>query len=76
MPYRCLTPKGLDNVLVAGRCISCDRSILASVRIMPACLTTGQAAGAAAVLANGGDVHKVDADALRAVLRRAGAYFK
>ena len=76
VPYRCLTPKGLDNMLVAGRCISCDRSILASVRIMPACLTTGQAAGAAAVLANGGDVHKVDADALRAVLRRAGAYFK
>ena len=76
VPYRCLTPKGLDNVLVAGRCISSDRAILASVRIMPACLTTGQAAGAAAVLAGGGDVHQIDADALRDILRKAGAYFK
>lgn len=76
VPYRCLTPKGLDNVLTAGRCISTDRAVLASVRIMPACLTTGQAAGAAAALANGGDVHKVDTDALRSSLKKAGAYFK
>lgn len=48
IPYRCLTPKGLDNVLVAGRCISSDRKIQGSIRVMPGCYITGQAAGLAA----------------------------
>lgn len=76
VPYRCLTPKGLDNVLVAGRCVSCDRPIQASVRIMPAALTTGQAAGAAAVLANGADVHSIDTDKLRRILKEANVFIK
>ena len=76
VPYRCLTPKGLDNVLVAGRCISCDRPVQASVRIMPAALTTGQAAGAAAVIANGGNVHSIDTQKLRKVLINANVYIK
>ena len=48
IPYRTLTPKGIDNILVAGKCISCDRYILGSVRVMPGCFITGQAAGTAA----------------------------
>lgn len=76
VPYRTLTPKGLYNVLVAGRCISCDRPVQASVRIMPAALATGQAAGAAAVLANGADVHSVDTAKLREVLIKANMYIK
>lgn len=51
IPYRTLTPRGLDNVLVAGRCISADRAIQGSVRVMPGCYITGQAAGMAAALA-------------------------
>lgn len=51
IPYRTLTPKGLSNVLVAGRCISTDRSMQASIRVMPGCFITGQAAGVAASLA-------------------------
>jgi len=51
IPYRALTPKGLDNVLVAGRCISTDRYVHGSIRVMPGCMITGQAAGAAAALA-------------------------
>ena len=47
IPYRCLTPAGLDNVLVAGRCISCDRYIQGSVRVMPGCFITGQHGGRA-----------------------------
>lgn len=51
IPYRILTPKGLCNVLVAGRCVCSDRYIQGSVRVMPGCYITGQAAGAAASLA-------------------------
>jgi hypothetical protein len=76
IPYRCLTPRSLNNVLVAGRSISCDRPVQGSVRVMPVCLTTGEAAGTAAALAaaNQGDVHSVDGASLRAKLLNNGAY--
>jgi len=77
MPYRCLTPKGLPNVLVAGRCISTERPLNGSVRIMACCLTTGEAAGLAAALAAAADrhdVHAVDATELRRRLHAHGAY--
>jgi hypothetical protein len=77
IPYRCLTPKGLADVLVAGRCISTDRPVQGSTRPMPVCLTMGEAAGIAASLAARApapDVHKVDTQALRARLRECGAY--
>ncbi len=51
IPYRCLLPKGLDNVLVAGRCVSVDRYMQGSIRVQPGCYITGQAAGMAAALA-------------------------
>lgn len=50
IPYRILTPVGLDNTLMAGRCISCDRYLMGSVRVMPGCYITGQAVGMAAYL--------------------------
>ncbi len=50
IPYRCLIPKGLNNLLVAGRCISVERKVLASTRVMPNCLATGEAAGIAAAI--------------------------
>lgn len=76
IPYRCLTPKGLANVLVAGRSISCERSVQGSVRVMPACLAMGEAAGVAAAMAAaaGGDVRQVCTDRLRARLRETGGY--
>lgn len=77
IPYRCLTPRGLRNVLVAGRCISTDRAVNGSVRVMPVCLVTGQAAGLAAALSAGmspPDVHAVDTHNLRTRLRAEGAY--
>lgn len=72
IPYRCLTPKGLRNVLVAGRAVSCDRQVLGSVRVMPVCLSMGEAAGMAAAHAGtmpSRDVHAVDVKRLRARLR-------
>ncbi len=57
IPYRCLVPQKLTNVLVAGRCISADRYMQSSVRVMPACYITGQAAGTAAALAAENDTN-------------------
>jgi glycine/D-amino acid oxidase-like deaminating enzyme len=77
IPYRCLTPAGLRNVLVAGRSISCERIVQGSVRVMPVCLAMGEAAGIAAAFAlrtPDFDVHRVDTDELRDRLRGYGAY--
>ncbi len=76
VPYRCLTPRGIDNVLVAGRCISTDRQVNGSVRIMACCLNTGEAAGIAAAMTalDCGNVHSVDSNELRKRLKKHGAY--
>ena len=75
IPYRCLTPKGLKNVLTAGRCISTDEEAFGSLRVMPPCLVTGEAAGMAAVHAiKQNDVHKIDTDYLRKRLKEEGQY--
>ena len=47
-PYRCLVPKAVDNLLVAGRCASATHLGFASGRGMGECLGMGQAAGVAA----------------------------
>jgi ribulose 1,5-bisphosphate synthetase/thiazole synthase len=77
IPYRCLTPKGLKNVLTAGRCISTDEEAFGSLRVMPPCLVTGEAAGMAAVHAlrqSKGDVHGIDVRFLRKRLKEEGQY--
>ena len=51
IPYRILLPKGIDNLLVAGRCASSDHEAQGSFRGCPGCMVTGQAAGTAAALA-------------------------
>ncbi len=77
IPYRCLTPKTLTNVLVAGRSISCEQQVQGSVRVMPVCLCMGEAAGLAAglmVKQAVSDVHQVDVAFLRSRLKEEGAY--
>ena len=77
IPYRCLTPKKLKNVLVAGRCISTDDQSFGSLRVMPVCLVTGEAAGMAAALtavqANN-NIHNIDVHYLRKRLKEEGQY--
>jgi hypothetical protein len=51
VPYRCLLPKGVNNLWVAGRAASSDRVVQGSLRVMPNCFAMGQAAGTAAYLA-------------------------
>lgn len=71
LPYRMLVPSGADNLLAAGRCVSCDREVLAAIRVMPPCFGMGQAAGNAAVLAleTGADPAKINTEELRRRLR-------
>ena len=78
IPYRSLIPVSFDNVLVAGRCMGTDRQMEASIRVMPGCYITGQAAGTAAALAvaNRGEVRRVSPLALQSALVEAGAYMR
>jgi len=75
IPYRSLVPRALSNVLVAGRCISADRFLQGSVRTMPGCYITGQAAGLAAAMAaeKGTDTRGVDVAELQQRLAAMGA---
>jgi 2-polyprenyl-6-methoxyphenol hydroxylase-like FAD-dependent oxidoreductase len=50
IPYRCLVPQNVDNLLVAGRCISTTHEAHASTRVSPNCMAFGQAAGTAAAI--------------------------
>lgn len=61
IPYRCLTPLGLSNLLTAGRCISGSHRAHASYRVMRICMAIGNAAGlAAADTCRTGDTRKVN----------------
>ncbi|KAL6066903.1 Invasion protein IbeA [Balamuthia mandrillaris] len=50
VPLGCLVPKGVDNLLVAGRCVAGDRVSHAATRNMMCCTVTGQGAGVAAAV--------------------------
>ncbi len=51
IPLRALLPRGVDGLLVAGRCLSGTHEAHSSYRVMPIVMATGQAAGACAALA-------------------------
>jgi len=75
IPYRCLVPKTTRNLLAAGRCISTTHEALATTRLTPSCMATGQAAGTAAALAVLANVPPGDVDIpqLRDALRQGKA---
>ncbi len=75
IPYRCLVPKGVDGLLVSGRCISATHEGMAGARVMGTCMAIGQAAGTAAALAVRGDIspREVNVEELRRMLRADGA---
>jgi hypothetical protein len=50
IPWRCLLPRGVDGLVVAGRCLSATHDAHASVRSMGQCMAMGQAAGTGAAL--------------------------
>ncbi|MBI4504014.1 MAG: FAD-dependent oxidoreductase [Chloroflexi bacterium] len=76
IPYRCLLPRRVANLLAAGRCISVDHRVHQATKEIPACMATGQAAGVAAALAAASPdaaVGAVDVAELRRMLLTQGA---
>ncbi len=75
IPYRCLCPRGFDNLLVAGRPISATHQAHSSVRVMSIAAAVGEAAGTAAAMcvAQGQSVAAVDVATLRKRLLERGA---
>lgn len=67
VPFRCLVPQQVENLLIAGRCLSATHEALASVRMMPSCMAMGQAVGIAAAqaLADKVAVRHIDVEQLR-----------
>ncbi|RFA16746.1 hypothetical protein B7R22_02440 [Subtercola boreus] len=70
IPFGTLLPVSVNNLLVAGRCLSATHDAHASVRSIAQCMAMGQAAGTAAALASrsGVCVRVVDRTALREIL--------
>ena len=75
IPYRCLLPKEVDNLLVAGRCSSADHEAQASIRIMPIVCCLGEAAGVGAAVAADAKVKPAEADIrkIQQILQSNGA---
>ena len=63
--YGCLIPQSVDNLMVAGRCISADAVALGSLRIIPTCMALGQAAGVGASLAVKNNVSPKNVDVIQ-----------
>ena len=75
IPYRIMLPRGVENLLTAGRCVSCTHLALGSIRVMVTCIAMGEAAGTAAAMSLEGGVtpRGLDIARLRSRLRGHGA---
>ena len=75
IPYRCLTAKGLSNLLVAGRNLSATHAAQSSARVAATCIAMGEAAGTAATMAlnKQNNIRAVDTSGLREALLHDGA---
>lgn len=74
IPYRCMLPKNVENLIVAGRAIGGDKIAHAATRNMACCAVTGQGAGVAAALSvkAGTDFGDVDIPAVQKELEAQG----
>lgn len=74
IPYRCLVAKQIDNLLVAGRCISVTHEAFGCTRGTVQCMITGEAAGASAAICVKQDIkpRALDTDELRKKLKSQG----
>jgi hypothetical protein len=75
IPLRCLLPRKVEGMLVAGRCISGTHEAHSSYRVMPIVMATGQAAGVCAAIAAQNNVspRRVSVGAVQKELARQGA---
>jgi len=76
LPYRMLLPRGVRNLMVAGRCASMTHEGQSAARVSGGCFVMGQAAGTAGHLALAAGCHVADIqiDELQRVLQRDGVY--
>ncbi len=76
VPYRCLVPLKVENLLLAGRNLSADSVAAGAVRVMPPAMAMGHAAGVAAALClrNGQTPRTVDAQEVRKELLAQNAF--
>lgn len=76
VPYRSLLVQGVDNLLVAGRCISATHEALASTRVIAPSMAQGEAAGIAGAMAarTGMSLRALDVAAVQDALRACGAF--
>jgi hypothetical protein len=74
IPYRSLLPRGVANLLVAGRCHSATQLAASSTRVNATAMAMGQAAGTAAALAarESGSPHELDGVRVRKTLWQQG----
>ncbi len=77
IPYRCLTPQAVQNLLIGSRCISATHEAHSAIRVIPIVVAIGQAAGAAAGMCcrQGMAPRAVDVRALQEELIRQGQRF-
>lgn len=77
MPYRNLLPKGVRNLLVAGRATGGDTVSHAATRNMSCCAVTGQGAGIAAAISvkSDRDLDRIDIALVQAELKRQGVRY-
>jgi hypothetical protein len=78
IPYGSLVPRGVRNLLVAGRCISTTHEAMAAIRVMPTCMAMGEAAGRAAAMAvrRGVEPTEIDVKELQADLLARGVFLR
>jgi hypothetical protein len=76
VPYRIIVPQKVDNLYVTGRCVSTDRPMQSSIRVMPGCYITGQAAGVGAALCvkHGIAPREVNVREVQSTLKGMGMY--
>lgn len=77
IPYRALVPKGIDNLIVAGRPISSTHEAHSAYRIMPICTCIGEGAGTAASIAVKENIpfREVDYKKIQSLLSKYGALY-
>jgi len=73
LPWRMLVPRGVDNLLVAGRCASMTHEGQSAARASGGCFVMGQAAGTAAAALGAGRFAEVEVPALQRKLAADGA---
>ncbi len=76
VPYRSLVTNEIENLIVAGRCISATHEACAAIRVTPIVMAIGEAAGTAAAqsAATGECANRLDTQLLRETLKKANAF--